>query len=380
MIERKHPLVSPSPGTTRELLSLHYGPTGTGPQGHDPGLAARRRGAGRCWSRTTCADASPTLEARGALRGEVVLVPFANPIGLSQRVLQSVEGRFDLASGENFNRRYADLVPRACELLRAEARRRRRARACATVREALREACAELPAATELESLRRTLLGLAIDADVVLDLHCDNEAVLHLYTAPELWTDIEPLARLMGARAVLVAEALGRRALRRGLLDGRGRASPRSSRGASAAAVTLPSACVAVTVELRGERDVQPRTRRARCRAHPPVPRGARSRRRSRPRGCRRSRASPRRSRARSRWWRRTAAWWCSARARRHAATRRAARGDRRSAERRRHRRSRAPPTACSMRARAGASCLPGTRIAKVAGREAVRTGRLLSD
>jgi len=54
----------------------------------------------------------------------------------------------------------------------------------AVARAALRAACAELPAGTELQSLRRTLLGLAIDADVVLDLHCDNEALLHLYTVP----------------------------------------------------------------------------------------------------------------------------------------------------------------------------------------------------
>jgi len=30
MILNKHPLVPPSPGTARELVSLHYGPTGTG--------------------------------------------------------------------------------------------------------------------------------------------------------------------------------------------------------------------------------------------------------------------------------------------------------------------------------------------------------------
>ena len=253
MIERRHPLVSPSPGTHRELLSLHYGPTGVGPKAtiqaslhadEVPGLLVAHHLRQRL----------ATLEARGALRGEVVLVPFANPIGLSQRVLQSVEGRFDLASGENFNRRYPDLVPRACELLLPKLGGDAQP-SVATVREALREACSELPAATELDSLRRTLLGLAIDADVVLDLHCDNEAVLHLYTTPELWTDIEPLARLMGARAVLVAEGSGdepfdeacslvwpRLAAELGKRLGR--------------PVTLPPACAAVTVELRGEADV----------------------------------------------------------------------------------------------------------------------------
>ena len=106
----------PRRGPHRELHSLHYGPSGHRRKAviqaslhadEVPGLLVahhlRRRLA--------------ELEARGALRGEVVLVPFANPIGLSQRVLQAFEGRFELASGENFNRHYADLVPRAAELL-----------------------------------------------------------------------------------------------------------------------------------------------------------------------------------------------------------------------------------------------------------------------
>jgi hypothetical protein len=254
MIERRHPLVSPAPGTTRELLSLHYGPAGNGRKAaiqaslhadEVPGLLVAHHLRGRL----------AELEARGALRGEVVLVPFANPIGLSQRVLQAFEGRFDLASGENFNRRYADLVPHACDLLVPQLGDGAHP-TVAMVREALRQTCSQLPAATELDSLRRTLLGLAIDAEVVLDLHCDSEAVLHLYTTPELWPDVEPLARLMGARAVLVAEGSGdepfdeacslvwpRIAAELGKRLGR--------------AVTLPPACAAITVELRGEADVR---------------------------------------------------------------------------------------------------------------------------
>jgi predicted deacylase len=37
-----------------------------------------------------------------------------------------------------------------------------------------------------LPVLKKTLLAMAIDADIVLDLHCDNEAVLHLYTGTAL--------------------------------------------------------------------------------------------------------------------------------------------------------------------------------------------------
>jgi hypothetical protein len=253
MILQRHSLLSPTPGTTRELLSLHYGPTDTGRKvmiqaslhaDEVPGLLVahhlRRRLA--------------ELEAQGALQGEVVLVPFANPVGLSQWVLASHEGRFDLASGENFNRLYADLAPRAAELLEPRVRGGAPV-GVAEARAALRQACAELKVTTELQSLRRTLLGLAIDADVVLDLHCDNEGVLHLYTLPALWPEVEPLARLTGSRAVLVADVSGDEPFDEACSAVWQRLGAALTQRAGQR-VEFPAACVGVTVELRGERDV----------------------------------------------------------------------------------------------------------------------------
>ena len=139
MIERKHRLPSPTPGTTRELVSLHFGPADGGRKAvlqaslhadEVPGLLVAhhlRRRLGE-------------LEARGALQGEVVLVPFANPIGLSQWVLQSHEGRFDLGSGENFHRNYPDLASRAAEILEPRVRSGARV-TVAEARAALRQSC-----------------------------------------------------------------------------------------------------------------------------------------------------------------------------------------------------------------------------------------------
>jgi predicted deacylase len=253
MIERRHSLLSPTPGTSRELISLHYGPAGTGRKvaiqaslhaDEVPGLLVAhhlRRRLGE-------------LEAQGVLQGEIVLVPFANPVGLSQWVLGSHEGRFDLVSGENFNRLYADLAPRATEILEPRVRGGANV-GVSEARAALLQACAELTVTTELQSLRRTLLGLAIDAEVVLDLHCDNEAVLHLYTLPALWPEVEPLARLTGSRAALVADVSGDEPFDEAcsaVWQRLGAAlSERTGRK-----IEFPAACVGVTVELRGERDV----------------------------------------------------------------------------------------------------------------------------
>jgi predicted deacylase len=44
---------------------------------------------------------------------------------------------------------------------------------------------------------------------MVLDLHCDFESVVHLYTTPEAWPQVEPLARYIGAQASLLATDSG---------------------------------------------------------------------------------------------------------------------------------------------------------------------------
>ena len=121
------------------------------------------------------------------------------------------------------------------------------------VRGALREAVAALGATSPLESLRKTLLSLAIDADVVLDLHCDGEALLHIYTTPQTWPgDGQLLARCIGAELALLAERSGGDPFDEAcsmlwpqLAERLGPAKP------------LPPACMAATIELRGEADVR---------------------------------------------------------------------------------------------------------------------------
>lgn len=245
------PLTPPTPGTRRELLSLRFGAPGGAKAVVQASLHADEVPAMLVAHHLRGALAQ--LEAQGRIRGEIVLVPYANPIGLAQRALNGHVGRFELGSGENFNRHYPDLAPRVAELVRGRLGDDGRANV-ALVREAARRACAEQSADGELASLRRTLLQLAIDADVVLDLHSDNEAVLHLYTSTPAWPDVEPLARLLGAEVSLLATRSGDEPFDEAcsmlwpLVEERLRAAGER--------VQLPHACIAVTVELRGETDV----------------------------------------------------------------------------------------------------------------------------
>jgi len=242
------PLISPAPGTQRALVSQHFG--------------AAANGEKIFISASLHADETPAMlttvllrkrllafEAAGQIRAEIVLVPVANPIGLSQHVLGQFLGRFELGSGQNFNRQFPFLdavADQVAPLLGTDPTRNRD-----IIREALRTALAARTALTEFESLKLALLNLSIDADVVLDLHCSLEANLHLYTSEALWPQVEPLARYMGAQVSLLATDSGGDAFDEvhSLLWWK-------LRERFGAALPVPHATVAVTIELRGQRDV----------------------------------------------------------------------------------------------------------------------------
>jgi uncharacterized protein len=185
-------------------------------------------------------------EAAGQLLGEIVLVPFANPLGLAQNVQGQHHGRFALSDGQNFNRGFAELGAAIAQNLPLGDEPQANV---AIVRAALRQATQALPAMTTLQDLKRRLLALAIDADIVLDLHCDNDAVMHLYALTPQAATAEQLGAQLGAQAVLLATESGDNpfdeACSRPWLD------LQQKLGAG----KVPLACFASTIELRGEAD-----------------------------------------------------------------------------------------------------------------------------
>jgi predicted deacylase len=189
------------------------------------------------------------LEAEGRIAGEIILVPSANPIGLAQRVLGAPIGRFDLADGVNFNRGFPYLVPKVAERIKdrltADASRN-----VAVIREALVAELEAWPANTPAEYLKRTLVRLAIEADLVLDLHCDSEAVVHLYTLNETAEAFEPLSALLGAEAILLANESGDHPFDEAC------SRPWHELAERFPGNPVPVACHAATVELRGQADV----------------------------------------------------------------------------------------------------------------------------
>ena len=253
---QQHPLLSPALGTQRTLTSFHFGDAGSGQKAYIqaslhadelPGMMVAHHLRGLL----------EAAQARGEMRGEVVLVPLANPIGLDQTVLHAQLGRFELASAENFNRNYPDFFAlvkdTVAPLLGPDAERNKR-----VIRQAMREALAAERPATELHSLRHTLMGLSHDADVVLDLHCDFEAAMHMYVEQAMLDQMMPLAACLGARAVLWANGSGGSISFDEALSG----PWWRLRDYFADRAPVPLACASTTVELRGQTDVGGETAR----------------------------------------------------------------------------------------------------------------------
>src|SRR5829696_877455 len=196
------------------------------------------------------------LENEGRIRGEIVLVPSANPIGLAQRVLGDHIGRFNLSDGINFNRGYPDLVPKVAERIDGkltgdgEANMR-------LIREALQAELEAWEPSNPAEVLKKTLLGLAQGADFVLDMHCDAEAVVHLYTHTRSEEAFAPLSALIGAHAYLLADVSGDEPFDEAC------SRPWAELADRFPAHPIPFGCHSTTLEFRGERDVSHETGQA---------------------------------------------------------------------------------------------------------------------
>lgn len=244
-----HLLKGDIPGTSRTLEAHVWGAEGARPKvviqaglhaDEMPGMIV----AQHLMDRLDLADGEQRIA------GEVWVVPVANPIGLGQWIAHKPQGRQDLESLQNFNRGFPDLAALAGDridgrLTASEAENLR------IIRQAFGETLEDLPRPTDIDDLRLTLLGWSHDADHVLDLHCDHEAILHFYASPLRPSDTATLARAIGAELVLEQEVSGGNAF-----DEAHTAPWSALRRRFGAFHPIPAGCFSATVEYRGQGDV----------------------------------------------------------------------------------------------------------------------------
>ncbi|PEI05463.1 hypothetical protein CRM79_20745 [Pantoea agglomerans] len=250
MHQQHHPLLSASLGTQREIISFHFAEDNerqvyiqAALHGDElPGMAV-------AWYLKQRLQA---LESAGQLKAAFTLVPVANPLALGQHWHGTHLGRFHTLSGQDFNRRFPSLgntlaAGLAESLTQSESQNRN------LIRDAIDRHYRDTVPKTELDAQRYTLMRMASQADLMIDLHCDWEAVPHLYTTPHAWPDIKPLARWLGSEVQLLAQISGGEPFDEACCEPWLTLAERFGKD-----YPMPRGLLPVTLELRGVRDVSP--------------------------------------------------------------------------------------------------------------------------
>ncbi|MEZ2311648.1 succinylglutamate desuccinylase/aspartoacylase family protein [Paraburkholderia sp. RCC_158] len=148
------------------------------------------------------------LERKGQIAGTVVVCPFANPVGLGQRIFGMPTGRFNLENGENFNRAFPEI---ASDIAAMSGNETSTGNDVALVKRLFAQLLERHRSDDTVGALKFALLREALKHDLVLDLHCDTAGVLHLYANRAQAARAELLARAMGISTVLVEDHAGGR-------------------------------------------------------------------------------------------------------------------------------------------------------------------------
>lgn len=197
-----HTLPSATPGTQRILKAHHFGDAGARPKVYfQAGLHADEWPGFLVLNKLL--KQLKKADEEGLIKGEIIVVPVANPIGLAQNFHGYIPGRFAFSDGGgNFNRNWPQLGAKIQKRVDDEIGNSR-SKNENLIRKSIHQELAFLPETTELQGLKKTLLALSMDADEVIDLHCSGEASMHAYVAKEFEVYFKPLLALLKAEVGL---------------------------------------------------------------------------------------------------------------------------------------------------------------------------------
>lgn len=186
---------------------------------------------------------------QGLLRARFTVMPLVNPLGMATFSLRHHIGRYDTNTGINFNRRWPDLFSVIRTQLNGRLSDDERFNVN-LIRKAVSNWIDAQQPRTAAEQLRLLVLKEAHDAEFVLDLHCDDDSLIHIFTSPELMPELQDLADWMGSAATLTASDSGG-----GSFD---EVLPQLYRKVAQAnpGKPVPMATAAATLEYRGQADV----------------------------------------------------------------------------------------------------------------------------
>jgi len=245
---KQYTLPSASLGNTRSLKVIHYGnQIAKGKAYIQAGLHADEAPGFIVMHHLI--DLFDQAAAENKIDGHIVLVPVANPIGVSQWRDEQLQGRFDFFDSINFNRRHPDIAAQIADQVKDRLGSTPQDNV-ALIRKTAKNILGSMAPPDEAAYLKHQLLLLAVDADIVLDLHCDYQALMHVYLGTPLWPDATDLSAQLGAEVTLLAEDSG--------VTPYDEACSRIwwQLAQKFPDHPIPPACLAATVELRGMADV----------------------------------------------------------------------------------------------------------------------------
>ncbi|MEZ5830228.1 MAG: M14 family metallopeptidase [Dongiaceae bacterium] len=188
------------PGTQRQLRVFSFGEPGARPKAYlQAGLHADEP-TGMMVLRELCKLLAAAEEA-GEITGEIIVVPMANPLGIDQALNSAIMGRFELRTGANFDRAWPDLVTGLADSVR-RCIGKDSVENAELVRRELKRRIAALRAESPIMAQRIALARRAYDADLVVDLHCDDEALSYMIAPDELWDHAKRFAADVGVHSL----------------------------------------------------------------------------------------------------------------------------------------------------------------------------------
>jgi hypothetical protein len=246
--EEIKPLPPASPGTKRALSVISYGIPGSRPKVYiQAGLHADEAPGFVVLNQLI--EKLDDSDAQNQINGEIVVVPVANPIGLAQWRDESLQGRFDFVNSINFNRQHQDLAERIAKDIGSQLGENPQDNV-SLIRASAARILEKITPDDEAGSLKHLLISLSYDADIVLDLHCDLDALMHVYVGTPLWPEAADLSAQLGAAVTLLADDSG------GTPFDEANSRLWWNLAEKFPHVPIPSTCLSATVELRGFTDV----------------------------------------------------------------------------------------------------------------------------
>ncbi len=153
-------------------------------------------------------DLLDTAAAKGDLDARFRVFPMVNPVGMGNLNFGQHQGRYDQLSGVNFNRDWPNVAAELGPVLAPDLTGSK-TEILDRGRREIRQWLAGRKPVTARDQMRQLVMEQSHDADYVFDLHCDDDALVHLYAVPQLEEEMHELACWTGAAATLLAEDSG---------------------------------------------------------------------------------------------------------------------------------------------------------------------------